>query len=144
MSNMFIFRRRRWIAGVLAVLAAYYVVFEWEGVEYPSYDKGPCYSPNHAFYITRHQTLWQSTNLSHPAAFGAARLFDRSGRLLYEKETFIDGQAGPQWSGGPRNGSTDNWVVYYQGTDEPGWWFDLPEDPGRGNPNIKCYPHIVK
>lgn len=139
MSSMFISRRRRWIAGALAVSLIYYGVFEWNGVEYPVNDGGPCYSPNQAFYITRHQTLWQSTNVSYPAAFGTARLFDRADRLLYEKETFIDGGAGPYWSGGPRNGLTNDWVVYFQGTKEPGWSFDLSEDPGFGSPSISCY-----
>lgn len=144
MSNTSISKRRVWVARGLAVLLSWYALFEWKIVDYPSHAEGPCYSPNNAYYVTRHQTPWQSTNLSYPAAYGTARLFDRSGRLLYEEETFIDGQGGPQWSGGPKDGSTNEWVVYYQGTEDPGWMFYLPEDPGRGNPDIKCYPRIVE
>lgn len=140
---MFISEKSRWSAAAVAMLTLWYAAFEWNGIDYPGYNKGPCYSPNNAYYVTRHQTLWQAISTSSQDDFGTARLVDRAGKVLYEKQTLINGEFGPQWSGGPKNGSARNWVVYYQGTEEPGWWFDLPEDPGLGDPNIKCYPRIV-
>jgi hypothetical protein len=54
------FKGADWKPGVVAAFVFWYAVFDWNVVDYPSYHKGPCYSPNHAFYVTRHQTPWQA------------------------------------------------------------------------------------
>lgn len=143
MLNTFIFRYRGWISFATITGALWYVIFQWNSVDYPNYAKGPCYSPNHAYYITRHQTLWQATNLSYPADFGTARLFDRLGKLLYEGPTFIDGQAGPFWSSGFENDPSYRPEVFYVDGGGPNWGFVLSESPGEGNPNKNCYPETV-
>jgi hypothetical protein len=117
----------------------WYAVFEWPVVDYPSYAKGPCYSPNHAYYITRHQTLWQSTNLSHSSEFGTARLFNRSGKLLYQKDTSLGGQAGPMWFDGAPSRSADPPQVFFMDNTDPGWIFILPSSPGNGSVKNNCY-----
>jgi hypothetical protein len=139
MSSMFIFKKIGWTAIAIAIPMLWYAIFEWNSLDYPSYAKGPCYSPNHAYYVTRHQTLWQALTTSSQDDFGTARLFDRAGKLLYEKETPINEEFGPQWSGGSKNDPTSRSMVYYQGTENPGWMFDLPEYSGKSNPNKSCY-----
>lgn len=143
-SNMYISRRYGWIAWVFAAFTFWYVVFEWNSVDYPSYAKGPCYSPNHAYYVTRHQTLWQATSLSHSTNFGTARLFDRSGKLLYAAETLVDEQAGPVWLGGFKNDPTHPPKVFFTGNDGSSWKFILSESPGNGNLNRVCYPTKIE
>jgi hypothetical protein len=133
--------------GIVCSLAGpvlWYAIFQWNSIDYPSYAKGPCYSPNHAYYVTRHQTLWEAMNISSPHDFGTARLYDRSGRLLYEKETLVDGEFGPEWLGGFKDDPTNRPKVFYQGTEEPGWTFDLPEYPGKSNSNKSCYPTKIE
>lgn len=137
---MFISKKYRWTVWVAAAYIFWYALFEWNSIDYPNYAKGPCYSPNHAYYITRHQTLAESIHLLTPHDYGTARLFDRSGKLLYEKETLIDGEGGPQWYGGFKNDPMNKPTVFFQGTENPGWTFDLPEYPGKSVSNRKCYP----
>jgi hypothetical protein len=136
-------QRVRAIAIFVAFLV-WYAIFEWRAVGYPSYDKGPCYSPNHAYYITRHRTLWESLGVKLESDTGMARLFDQSGKLLYEGETSIDGQSGPMWSGGSKDDPRDPPAVFFMGGDGSSWIFTLPDSPGNGNPNKNCYPSKVE
>lgn len=117
----------------------WYAIFRWPIVGYPDYAKGPCLSPNHAYYVTKHQSFWQSLFISAPDDFGTVRLFDRSGNLLYEDETFISEEFGPEWSAGVEGGPRHPPVVFYQGIDAPGWMFTLPTSPGHGQLNMNCY-----
>ena len=120
------------------LLLGWYLIFEWNSLDYPSYRKGPCYSPNHEFYITRHQTLWQAMTTRPPGDLGTARLYDGSNKI-YEKETFINEEFGPQWLSGFDDDPTNSPKVFYQGLAVPGWTFDLPAYPGKSDPNISCY-----
>jgi hypothetical protein len=93
----------------------WYAIFHRPIVGYPNYAKGPCYSPDHAYHVTRHQSFWQSRFISAPDDFETARLFDQSGKLLHEDETLINDEFGPKWparfEGNPRHPP----VVFYQG-----------------------------
>lgn len=143
-SKIFNARQRGWAAMAIAVPLFWYGVFEWHSIEYPSYNRGPCYSPNHHFYVTRHQTIWQAFTTSSQDDFGMARLFDQSGNLLYEKETPINEEFGPEWSAGFEDDPSHRPSVFYQGIDEPGWTFTLPASPGNGRANQNCYPNKLE
>jgi hypothetical protein len=141
---MSIFKRSIWTAASLAIPLLWYSLFEWRGVDYPSYNKGPCYSPNHAYYITRHQTLWESLGVRFNSGSGSARLFDRSGKLLYEGETLISEEFGPEWFNGSGHDSSDHPAVFYLGNSGTAWLFTLPDSPGKGIRNRSCYPVPVE
>lgn len=138
--NQSIVKNRNWLAFAVTFCAFWHLVFGWPILDYPSYAKGPCYSPKHSFYVTRHQSLWEASNISTPHDFGTARLYDRSGNLLYEEKTLINEEFGPLWREKFKNNPTDQSTVFYQGTEAPGWIFRLPDSPGAGNPNKSCYP----
>ena len=144
MSSMYFSRKKKWIVLALVLPSLWYAIFKWNSFDYPGYDKGPCYSPNHAYYVTRHQTLWEAMHISTPHDYGIARLYDRSGKLLYEKETLIDGEFGPEWLGGFEDDPMNRPRVFYQGTEEPGWTFDLPAYPGKSNSNRNCYREKIE
>lgn len=141
---MFTCSRHVWIGFTFAAVSFWYGIFEWNIFDYPSHAKGPCYSPNHAYYVTRHQTPWQVMTTRSQSEFGTARLFDRSGKLLYENETDINGEFGPEWLSGFENDPMHPPKVFYQGIAEPGWTFTLPESPGIGQMNRNCYPIHVE
>ena len=123
-----------------AIVLGWYVIFEWRAVSVPGYEKGPCFSPNHAFYIKRYQTLWESMGVRFGADLGTARLYDRSNKLLYEGETYVKGGFGPEWVNGSKDDPANPLKVFYQGIENPGWSFILPYSPGVGSPNGDCYP----
>jgi hypothetical protein len=77
--------------------------------------------------------------LRDPVAFGTARLFDRSGKLLYEKEAYIGEQAGPSWLDRPENDPVNPSEVFYQDGGGPEWGFVLPTSPGKEIPFTNCY-----
>jgi hypothetical protein len=70
--------------------------------------------------------------------FGTARLYDRSGKLLYEQKTQINEEFGPEWLGGHEDDPMHRPVVFYQGIEDPGWRFILPESPGSAGMNQRC------
>jgi hypothetical protein len=76
--------------------------------------------------------------------FGTTRLFDRSAKLLYEGETTINGEFGPEWLGGFKDDPIHPPKVFHQGIEEPGWMFILAESPGNGRTNQHCYPVEVE
>lgn len=141
MSNMSIFKNKGCMITLFIMCMLWYLIFGWPILDYPSYAKGPCYSPNHAFYVKRHQTLWQATNLSHSSEFGTASLFDKSDKLLYANETSINGEAGPMWFDGIPGTSRERDLpkVFFMNNQDPGWIFILPSSPGNGNVNNNCY-----
>jgi hypothetical protein len=143
MSNTSIYRYKERIAFTTVFCVIWYLIFEWPIVHYPSYAKEPCYSPNGEYYITRYQTPWQSVFLSDPIAFGTARLFDRSGKLLYEKEAYIGEEAGPTWLDMTGSDPALPSEVFYMDGGGPEWGFTLPTPPGKEIPFKKCHPKQV-
>lgn len=140
---MYMYKKWICLSFVLFVFLGYCAIFEWRVVSVPVDEKGPCFSPNHAFYIKRYQTLWESLGIRYGSDLGTARLYDRSNKLLYEGETYVKGGFGPEWVAGSKGDSSNPPIVFYQGTKEPGWRFALPESPGSGESNKNCYPSKI-
>jgi hypothetical protein len=127
------------MSAALAFLLLWYAIFEWNFIDYPSYRKGPCYSPNHAFYVTRHQTMWQALTKNFRNEFGTIRVFDRSGIFLHEQEFFVDEESGPMWSDQSNKEPAGESLVLYMGGDGSSWKYLLPGPPGQGSANRNCY-----
>ena len=139
MLNIDISRMQGSMLWISAIIILWSAIFELDFVEYPRYQKGACFSPNHAFYVTRHQTPWQALMTGFQDDFGTVRVFDKLGNLLHKKEFFVDAQSGSRWldlSGGdPPKPSK----VFYIGGDGSGWEYLLPGSPGSGSSNRDCY-----
>lgn len=144
MSNTLISRYKGRVAFAAISYAIWYLIFGWPIVHYPSYAKGPCYSPNREYYITSHQTVWRAIFSFYFGDFGTARLFDRSGKLLYEEETELDAQSGPFWLDRPGNDPERPSEVFYMDGRGPGWIFSLPTPPGRKIAFESCYLENVE
>lgn len=128
---------RRWLRRSCAIAAAlfisWYLICKWSSFGFPPWDPGRCYSANHLYYITRHQTAWERLTRSYPHEYGTARLYDRSGKLLYEAKTRMGGgMSGPHWL--PESVS--------MGEDDSGnfWESPLPVPPGDDRMSRDCYP----
>lgn len=137
-------RKKRLSIFAFTILLAWYAIFGWRGVSVPKYNKGRCYSPNHAFYIERYQTLWESLGVRYGSDLGTARLYDRSNKLLYEGETYIHDEFGPEWTSGVQYDPVKVPKVFFMDNGVAHWSFDLPESPGEGVPNNNCYPTKVE
>lgn len=138
------FSRHKALAGVaVSLLLLWYVVFQWDWVTYT--DGGTtaqerCYSPNHEYYVVRSHSLIRSLMpIAFEPAFGTAKLYDKSGRLLYSGKTFLDFQAGPLWGGGP-TADGEKYAVWFMG-DLNNWLFTLPSTPGEdfSTPEKHCF-----
>jgi hypothetical protein len=62
---------------------------------------------------------------------GTAKLYDKTGKLLYKGKTGF-GEAGPIWSEGKQP------IVFFQSTDLEYWRYDLPTSPGDSPGLISC------
>ncbi|MDR2924535.1 MAG: hypothetical protein LBU76_01020 [Azoarcus sp.] len=122
----------------VAIVGAIYVCFFLDWVKYPSYSNTIeyCYSPNHEYYVLRWQSPWSATT-DQLHVKGTAKLYDKTGKLLYSSKTDLSEEFGPIWG----DYSDGRSVVFYGGTEEPGWGYDLPSSPGHdySMPNRKCY-----
>ena len=92
-----------------------------------------CYSPNHAYYIVEYRQL---ISISKEFQVGTAKLYDKTGKLLYQNDTILNGQFGPNWLSLPTRNT-----LFYQGLEEPGWGHELPTSPGEdfSTPNKTCF-----
>jgi hypothetical protein len=129
------------IASLLAVAGgAIYVGFIWDWVKYPNFEGAleRCYSPNHEYYIVFRQS-WLESKSYQPHARGTAKLYDKTGKLLYSNKTYLSLEFGPTWSDDIRGHPG---AVSFQGTEEPGWGYDLPSPTGISNysgSSRRCY-----
>lgn len=133
------FSRHKILTGIaVSLLVGWYVVFEWPWMIYT--DGGPtaqerCYSPNHEYYIVRYQSLIRALMpIAFEPAFGAAKLYDKSGNLLHAGQTLLGFQAGPNWGDVSTSRGKEYSVFFIGNSDdsEPrgGWVFSLPSSPG--------------
>jgi hypothetical protein len=129
------------VASLVVIGGAIYVCFFLDWVKYPIYEDAIdyCYSPNHEYYVVRRQSWWNS-KFDQTYVRGTAKLYDKTGKLLYSDKTYLSLEAGPWWvddAAGKRPS------VVYQSTEKPGWGYDLPSSPGIdysvGQNNRKCY-----
>ena len=131
MSTMWFCRYKILIGIAALLLATWYVVFEWDWLVYtdgrPSDER--CYSPNHEYYVVRLQTPIRT--LLEP--IGTAKLYDKSGKLLYKARTVLTGEAGPRWYD-EFAGKSSSVMFIGNLSDEWEWRFDLPSSPGN-NPS---------
>ena len=106
---------------------AIYIFFFLDWVKYPSYLEKTeyCYSPNHEYYITLWQSAW-SAKTDQLYAKGTAKLYDKTGKLLYSGKTFLSNEFGPLWADNPYGKSS---VVFVESS--VNWSFELPTSPGR-------------
>ncbi|MDR2924533.1 MAG: hypothetical protein LBU76_01010 [Azoarcus sp.] len=123
----------------VALVGAIYVCFFLDWIRYPRGENvlKYCYSPNHEYYITLWQSPWASQT-DERFVVGTAKLYDKTGKLLYSNKTHISLEYGPIWG----DYSDGRSVVFYQGTEEPGWGYDLPTPSGRrdySGPSRNCY-----
>jgi hypothetical protein len=118
---------------------AIYIYFFLDWVEYPEDENSLkyCYSPNHEYYITMWQSPWAS-HADEKSVRGTAKLYDKTGKLLYSHRAYISFEFGPRWFDGP---AAHHWSVAYLDGEEPGWYFILPSSPGHdySGPNRVCY-----
>lgn len=123
----------KWVISATAVLlCAVYLVFGWESFDYPPWDPRPCYSPNHTYYITRHQSLWEKLWRTYPDEYGTARLYDKSGKLLHEGKTEFGGdELGPRWFEDEVSMGEDN--------NRQLWIAPLPTSPGEHVRRPNCF-----
>lgn len=127
------FRLSRAGVFVAIMFLLWFAVFEWNSFDFTEYGDEPCYSANHEYYITRHQTLWEKVTKTYPHEFGTAKLFDKTGKLLYEGKTHLNPQNGPGWLSNPNE-------VYFQGwvSKADTWVYKLPSSPGEQS-QANCY-----
>lgn len=124
---------RRSALAVAVLFSAYWLIFEWNSFDWPPWEHDLCYSANHQYYVTRHQTLWEWLARRYPDEYGTARLYDQSGTLLYAGKTQFGGEEmGPLWF--------DDRVS--MGEDNAGnlWTSPLPAAPGIDRKRRRCYP----
>ena len=114
---------KAWFAVALMSLL-WFGVFEWNSFDFTGYGDERCYSANHEYYITRHQTLWEKVTKTYPHEFGTAKLFDKNGKLLYEGKSYLNDQVGPGWLKDP------NEVFFQDGGEITDWSYRLPSSPG--------------
>lgn len=115
----------------LTIGCGWYLVCGRDSFDYPSGKPWRCYSANHEYYITTRQTLWETIFRTYPYDYGTARLYDKTGKLLYQgKTTFGEGR-GPRWF--PNRVS--------MGTSDGGkfWEAPLPVPPGGKRMTENCY-----
>ena len=145
MSTTWFYRRRLLVGLAVALIAAWYVVFEWDVVTYANgrTDEARCYSPNHEYYVVRSQTPFNALVADPLYVEGTAKLYDKTGTLLYKAKTLLSGMSGPMWfdafAGDPPS-------VSYTGNsneNEPGggWGYVLPTSPGKNPSGIekRCF-----
>jgi hypothetical protein len=134
---------RKPLAICVVLVAAWFLFFEYDWIGYPRYEWGDeiCYSPNHEYYIVRLQTPFSALFSSDPLyTIGTAKLYDKSGKLLYKGKTLLDGEAGPMWAGAEINKPCVFFVGLADGVDSRDWWYDLPTSPGvRSNYRQRCF-----
>lgn len=124
---------RRGVLAVAVLFSAFWLIFEWNSFDWPPWEHGPCYSPNHQYSVTRHQTLWESLARRYPDAYGTARLYDQSGKLLYAGKTQFGGEeSGPLWF-------DDRVAMRADNAGNP-WTSPLPAPPGDDRKGERCYP----
>ena len=115
------------------------LLFFLDWVKYPKDENALeyCYSPNHEYYITRWQSPWASYT-DEMFVRGTAKLYDKTGKLLYSNKTDLSFEFGPWWIDDPAGRRSS---VVYQGTEKPGWGYNLPSSPGHdySGPSRKCY-----
>lgn len=118
---------------IAALFSVWYLIFEWNSFSWPPWEHGPCYSSNHMYYVTQHQTLWEKLWRTYPDEYGTARLYDRSGKLLYEGKTQTgDAGLGPRWFQERVSMGEDNSGKL--------WEARLPVPPGDERMRRTCYP----
>lgn len=123
---------------VAVMSSIWFAVFEWNSFHFTEYADELCYSANHEYYITRHQTLWEKLTKTYPHEYGTAKLFDKTGKLLYEGKIHLNPQNGPGWLSNLNE-------VYFQGgaSTEDTWIYKLPSSPG-GRSQASCYPTKIE
>lgn len=130
------------LASSILIMGTWVVLCEWEWV---TYDQGDglgarCYSPNHQYYIVRLQTPLRSAFPLESDVKGTAKLFDRSGTLLFSGTARLDFDAGPWW-GGAQTERGEEYSVLFQSTasENRAWLASLPADPGKADVLRRCY-----
>ncbi|MDM0077493.1 hypothetical protein QTH90_24015 [Variovorax sp. J2P1-59] len=109
---------------------AWYLVFKWNALDYPYNNPYP--SPNGEYYITRHQTVWERLWRTYPDQYGTARLYEKTGKLLYEGKTRFGDGAGPHWFPGFDGDPHPKPKVFMSEDDDGQYWnYELPTSPGR-------------
>ena len=119
-------------------------MFEWDLIVYTGgvQNSERCYSPNHEYYIVRlHTPIRALLTITLEPDFGTAKLYDKSGKLLYSGKTLLDFQAGPHWSAGWHGEKSSVFFMGNLGEEKPdgGWGVDLPTSPGDITPLRNCY-----
>jgi hypothetical protein len=119
-------------------VVVFYVLFAWDWVRYPCDTpnglicENPvelCYSPNHEYYIVMTQTPFNAVQ-DQLYVSGTAKLYDKTGKLLYKGKTGFGETGTPAWRSKP--------VVYFP-SDIGDWWYDLPTSPGDSPYLTSCH-----
>lgn len=114
-----------------------YVLFFLDWIRYPSYANGDvssyrCYSPNREYYVERWQSPWSAVQDQLYVA-GTAKLYDKTGMLLYSNKANLSTEFGPEWF----DESLSHSSVFYQGSYD--WIYQLPSPSGdTGSNNRGC------
>lgn len=133
MSHIFRSSSKPLILLAAALCGIWLVVFEWAWVSYTGgvvSNDARCFSPNREYYIVRLQTPFSFLWADSRKIEGSARLYDKSGKLLYQGSADISFESGPIWL------AIDGYryAVSFAGdaSDESErWHFDLPSSPGN-------------
>lgn len=137
MSTMWFSRHKVFTGAMLSLVAIWFALFEWNWIVFT--DGGPdaqerCYSPNHEYYIVRLQTPFRALMRISLDPIGTAKLYDKTGNLLYQGKAWLDFQGGPKWSRG-LSAQGDKPVAYFMDLDGEdtgdGWMYYLPSSPGE-------------
>ena len=128
-------------ASLLLVAFAIYPIFilDWWGYPGGRSEELRCYSPNHEYYIVRLQTPFNALVADSVHVSGTAKLYDKSGTMLYQGETLLSAQFGPEWGVGLGRAG-DKYSVFFLGRDDgEEWGVELPTSPGDPSPLKKCH-----
>lgn len=128
-------------ASLLLLAFAAYLVFYLDWMVYSGGwpDEERCYSANHEYYIVRLQTPFNALVADSVHVSGTAKLYDKSGNMLYQGATMLSAQFGPEWSAG-YGAPGERYSVFFVGREEgKEWGFELPTSPGKPDRLNKCH-----
>ena len=119
--------------GAVVIGGLWYSIFKWNSFDYLWFGAARCYCETNFYYITRHKTLWEKISRTYPDDYGTARLFDATGKMLYEGKTLFGvDTTGPFWF--------KNRVSMWEDNDGKVWTAPLKFAPGDERMLRECYP----
>jgi hypothetical protein len=139
MQAMSLFRKRllKAAAILIAIAAAFYYLIFYDRMDFDD-DDSRCYSPNHEFYVLGKISVYTSfmsnfiPSLRHK---GTAKLYDKTGKLLFSVKGVDLYNGGPYWpSRWPKNTEVQFGNIHDM------FGFKLPSSPGDSEHYwLNCY-----